>query len=488
MGCVISGNERRWPNRTVPYEISDDFAVNSPERNVIAAAIREWNARTVMSIVPRDDQVDYIEFVRGDDCSSRVGRQGGRQAVFCSFDAESRVIHEIGHAVGLWHEQQRQDRNLFVVVHEENVWPGDVHNFEMLIDEAQVIGPYDYESIMHYGRRGRAIDWRAGSVIEGQLSKAAPALAAFDLGLHMVHLGDSSNDIWWSIFDGTLWRRPNGTPGDQRIPGQQSKTTPALAVYNNQLHMIHLGTSSNDIWWSIYDGTTWNRPDGTPGNVQIPGQQSKATPALAVYNNQLHMIHLGDSSNDIWWSIYDGTTWNRPDGTPGNVQIPGQQSKATPALAVYNNQLHMVHLGDSSNDIWWSIYDGTTWRRSDGTPGNERIRGHRSRAAPAVAVFTNRLHLAHIGESSNNIWNSSFDGNEWGADRRRYDGQSSAGPAMAAFGGRFYMLHMGDESNRIWQTMRDTSLPSIEAPPGVTIGGQQHLSDGDVQAVAIAYS
>ena len=41
-----------------------------------------------------------------------------------------------------------------------------------------------------------------------------------------------------------------------------------------------------------------------------------------------------------------------------NVRIPDQQSWASPALALYNGLLHMVHLGDSSTDIWYSQSDG----------------------------------------------------------------------------------------------------------------------------------
>jgi hypothetical protein len=37
------------------------------------------------------------------------------------------------------------------------------------------------------------------------------------------------------------------------------------------------------------------------------------------------------------------------------VRIPDQLSKASPALAVFQGKLHMVHLGDSSNNIWHSI-------------------------------------------------------------------------------------------------------------------------------------
>ena len=90
-------------------------------------------------------------------------------------------------------------------------------------------------------------------------------------------------------------------------------------------------------------------------NVLIPNQESKATPALAYggpEGPQLHMVHLGDSSNDIWHSTFDGNSWSR------NVRIPGQQSWASPALTHYGTRLHMVHLGENSTDIWHSTSDG----------------------------------------------------------------------------------------------------------------------------------
>ena len=241
--------------------------------------------------------------------------------------------------------------------------------------------------------------------------------------------------------------------GDVRIPGQQSKAPPALAYGGSvgaQLHMVHLGDGSNDIWHSRSDGETWFRPDtGEPGNSRIPGQQSKASPALAYYGG-LHMVHLGDGSNDIWHSYFDGQTWRRPDtGEPGNSPILGQQSKAAPAIFTNNGLLHMVHLGDSSNDIWHSTFDKTGW-----SP-NVRIPGQQSKASPALTEYSGLLHMVHLGDSSNDIRHSTFNGNNWSTDPPIPGHQSKVSPALALYNTRLHMVHLGDSSNDIWHSTSD---------------------------------
>ena len=68
------------------------------------------------------------------------------------YGAYGHCLHELGHCLGLLHEHQRPDRDLYITIDFDNILPEYAFNFEIednpLIREQDF--PYDYDSIMHY--------------------------------------------------------------------------------------------------------------------------------------------------------------------------------------------------------------------------------------------------------------------------------------------------------------------------------------------------
>ncbi|XP_064629754.1 zinc metalloproteinase nas-36-like isoform X2 [Lineus longissimus] len=153
---TVKQKKRLWPKAIVPFTI--DPRLPPTTKKNIAEAILHYERFTCLRFRPRKySDVDYIRYSYQPGCWSYIGRQGGPQRLVLGKGCEKfgTIIHETGHALGLWHEQSRLDRDKYVKVIRDNVSPRFLKDFGVVGKKSTTSRgyPYDYESVMHYGEK-----------------------------------------------------------------------------------------------------------------------------------------------------------------------------------------------------------------------------------------------------------------------------------------------------------------------------------------------
>ena len=214
----------------------------------------------------------------------------------------------------------------------------------------------------------------------------------------------SSENLWavWKDDDKQLWYSPyyDQWGPKVKIPGQKSKSTPALAVKGGRLHLLHQGKTSDDLWYSRYTlGSGWST------NVKI-GQKSEGTPGFSWFNDGfLHVMYQragvrsasGEQRFTTLFHSYlgrSGTNWLTP------YQVPQAKSQDTPILLNASTDIRgrglMVHRGSSTKRLWSMLYGKADPKR----PGSRwyddrRLLNLTSDGPVALAFYKGCVHMVH---------------------------------------------------------------------------------------------
>lgn len=153
-GAITSQLAKYWPNNTVAYDFASDFTY----QNYVQQAFNDISRVTAVNFVERATG-DHIHFIHGSGNYSTIGRKGGSQDISIQKGQSPAylkgiIIHEVCHALGLFHEQSRSDRDKYIDILWDNIQYGKEHNFKTYEDLGLLgrdVVEFNLESIMMYG-------------------------------------------------------------------------------------------------------------------------------------------------------------------------------------------------------------------------------------------------------------------------------------------------------------------------------------------------
>jgi hypothetical protein len=315
---AITGKKYRWPGGVVPYAIDS----NLPQSERVASAIKHWEVNTRIRFISighlgTGTVPHHILFKRDANLNggqSSVGMNPfplgivSYQSIDLGDNADvGTIIHEIGHAVGLWHEQSRSDRDNFVTVNWGNIVKGKEHNFNTHEEDGDNIGPYDYGSIMHYARTAFSSNGQDTiTPVGGQAIGQRSGLSSGDKEAVAMLYGGPNNSLFQSmaIFD------DSGTQVAQ-VPGTPNLTLKAGRKYRGVVKLRNFGAT---VWTvsgaspyklgsrSPSDNTFWGTSRVSLVNIISPGD-------VAVFDFQFQAPSGPFSQSMQWQMVQESIEW-----------------------------------------------------------------------------------------------------------------------------------------------------------------------------------
>ncbi|WP_299218866.1 M12 family metallopeptidase [uncultured Aquimarina sp.] len=151
-GTILNNSSRRWPKSgntyVVPYLIDNRL----PNKSRVTNAMNHWKNKTKVRFVKRTNQRNYVYFTDDGGCYSYIGKIGGRQIISVGGGCSTgNTIHEIGHAVGMFHEQSHPRRDQNVTINFQNIISGREGNFRKESASNVKTTNFDLGSVMMYG-------------------------------------------------------------------------------------------------------------------------------------------------------------------------------------------------------------------------------------------------------------------------------------------------------------------------------------------------
>ncbi|CAL8067912.1 unnamed protein product [Orchesella dallaii] len=253
------GTFNLWENGQIPYTLDGSLSIRDKEE--VKRAFKEYETKTCIRFKPKQTyDFSFVNIkVNNNVCGlSTPCKLGGIQHVQVGGKCRhmNTMVHELGHALCLFHEHERKDRNEYLS------FPGycPMDGMSVIDQNSQPMGLYDYQSIMHYGCGNCEVGFPRFSEVKRCGLDMAIGLSVLD--------ADYLNDMYnCQDCHRHRWRRVDQLTNSDRAN---------LQSFGYQ--------SPSGI--PMYPCRTLHRGQVVVGNIKL-GSSSKCE---VIYSNQIHLI------------------------------------------------------------------------------------------------------------------------------------------------------------------------------------------------------
>jgi len=249
----------------------------------------------------------------------------------------------------------------------------------------------------------------------------------------------ASHPAWANYYDQTIFTAWHDTSSPSRVqaarfdgpnqwawfgpvPGATSDAAPAGAAMttSSNFMLVWKTAGGTGLQVAIFDSLHWG-----PTAV-VPNAHTSHSPALALFDNRMHLVWKGVSGDDrLYHAMNTGGAWSSPQ------QIPGATTTSQPALATYDGRLVLAFKGgDGDPGVYWSSLasSAAAWLPP------ARIAAFTTGTGPALLAFSGRLHLVWKGVGDDYAINmANFDGSFWWPQHQVPEVATSSTPSLAQF-------------------------------------------------------
>jgi FtsP/CotA-like multicopper oxidase with cupredoxin domain len=255
--------------------------------------------------------------------------------------------------------------------------------------------------------------WTTWSALPSGTTSDTPAIAVIGGTEYFVVKGSDGASMWLgsrNLVSGTFsgWTSVSGS----------TSSAPTLVTDGRILALVITG-GDNHIWYRIYDTATtqWNNWQSISTGV------TSDRPTAAIQGGKLFIVVRGITlgSDTLYYGIAELN-----GGVFSGWKLLGGSTPSAPALAALHtsNGLCLVVRGQD-NLLYINQWNGATW------VGWNQLSAGSTPKSPAIAVYENKLHLVVIGMDGTSLWYNTMNlsTNVW-ASWTPLTGTSPSAPAL----------------------------------------------------------